>query len=88
MGCMEVIRKHQSYTSIKGVKVPLSSTVSYCTARKVRSWMNRCLGVLERTAERLDKVSEAGLLNNRWVIVVDGTGVIMPDTPKKQEGWS
>ena len=33
-GCKEVIRKLQSYASIKGVKIPSSSTASYCTARK------------------------------------------------------
>jgi len=33
-GCKEVIRKLQSYASIKGGKVPSSSTASYCTARK------------------------------------------------------
>lgn len=32
-GCKEVIRKLQSYASLKGVKVPSSSTASYCTAR-------------------------------------------------------
>src|ERR1700690_4430208 len=29
-GCKEVIRQLQSYASIKGVKVPSSSTSSYC----------------------------------------------------------
>src|SRR6266581_6237997 len=33
-GCQEVVRKLQSYASIKGIKVPSSSTASYCTARK------------------------------------------------------
>ncbi len=33
-GCKEVVRKLQSYSSFKGVKVPSSSTASYCTARK------------------------------------------------------
>ena len=33
-GCKEVIRKLQSYASVKGVKVPSSSTASYCAARK------------------------------------------------------
>ncbi len=33
-GCKEVIRKLQSYASIKGIKVPSSSTASYCTARR------------------------------------------------------
>ena len=39
-GCKEVIRKLQSYASLKGVKTPSSSTASYCTAR--RNLMNRC----------------------------------------------
>jgi hypothetical protein len=30
---------------------------------------------------------ETGLLNNRRVIVVDGTGVSMPDTPQSQAVW-
>jgi hypothetical protein len=33
-GCKEVIRKLQSYASVKGVNVPSSSTASYCIARK------------------------------------------------------
>ena len=33
-GCKEVIRKLQAYASIKGVKLPSSSTASYCTAHK------------------------------------------------------
>ncbi len=33
-GCKEVIRKLQSYASLKGTKFPSSSTASYCTARK------------------------------------------------------
>jgi len=33
-GCKEVVRKLQSYASLKGVKLPSSSTASYCTARK------------------------------------------------------
>lgn len=85
-GCKEVIRKLQSYASIKGVKVPSSSTASYCTARKKLD--ERMLSeILEHTAARLEKIPEAGLLNDRRVIVVDGTGVSMPDTPPNQDIW-
>jgi len=85
-GCKEVIRKLQSYASIKGVNVPSSSTASYCTARKKLD--ERMLSeIFAHTAVRLDRIPEAGLLNNRRVIVVDGTGVSMPDTPKNQEVW-
>jgi hypothetical protein len=85
-GCKEVIRKLQSYASIKGVKVPSSSTASYCTARKKLD--NQMLSdILVHTAERLEQMPESGLLNNRRVIVVDGTGVSMPDTQMNQDVW-
>lgn len=85
-GCMEVIRKLQSYASIKGIKVPSSSTASYCTARKKLS-QQMLADILAHTAERLEQIPETGILNNRRVIVVDGTGVSMPDTPDNQEVW-
>lgn len=85
-GCKEVVRKLQSYASIKGVKVPSSSTAAYCTARKKLD--ERMLGdILKHTADRLEEIPETGLLNNRRVVVVDGTGVSMPDTTENQEVW-
>ena len=85
-GCKEVIRKLQSYASIKGVKIPSSSTASYCTARKKLD--ERMLsGIFEHTAGRLNKMPKDGLLDNRRVIVVDGTGISMPDTPENQRVW-
>ena len=85
-GCMEVIRKLQSYASIKGIKVPSSSTASYCTARK-KLPEQLLSDILAHTAERLELMPETGMLNNRRVIVVDGTGVTMPDTVQNQEVW-
>lgn len=85
-GCKEVIRKLQSYASIKGVKIPSSSTASYCTARKKLD-EQMLSEIFEHTADRLDKMPETGLLNNRRVIVVDGTGISMPDTSANQEVW-
>jgi hypothetical protein len=85
-GCMEVIRKLQSYASIKGIQVPSSSTASYCTARKKLD-EQMLSDILAHTADRLDQIPETGMLNNRRVIVVDGTGVSMPDTLQNQEVW-
>lgn len=85
-GCKEVIRKLQSYASIKGVKVPSSSTASYCAARKKLD-EQMLSDILEHTAARLEEMPETGLMNNRRVIVVDGTGVSMPDTLANQEVW-
>lgn len=85
-GCKEVIRKLQSYASIKGGKVPSSSTASYCVARKKLD-EQMLSDILEHTADRLEALSEGGLMNNRRVIVVDGTGISMPDTLANQEIW-
>lgn len=85
-GCKEVIRKLQAYASIKGVKIPSSSTASYCTARtKLDEQM--LSDILDHTSNRLEDMPETGLLNNRRVIVVDGTGVTMPDTSENQDVW-
>jgi hypothetical protein len=43
--------------------------------------------ILDHTAERLEEMPETGWMNNRRVIVVDGTGVSMPDTLANQEMW-
>jgi hypothetical protein len=85
-GCKEVIRKLQSYASIKGVEIPSSSTASYCTARKKLS-EEMLSEILDHTAAQLNKKPKDGMLNNRRVIVADGTGVSMPDTPENQESW-
>lgn len=85
-GCKEVIRKLQSYAFIKGSKVPSSSTASYCEARKKLN--ERMLtDILEHTADRLEKMSGPSLMDNWRVIVVDVTGVSMPDTSANQEVW-
>ncbi|MCP4096564.1 MAG: IS4 family transposase [Planctomycetaceae bacterium] len=85
-GCKEVIRKLQSYASIKGVKLPSSSTASYCTARKKLD-EKMLAAILEHTAGELERLPETGLLNNRRVIVVDGTGATMSDTAENQQVW-
>lgn len=61
-GCMEVIRKLQSYASIKGIKVPSSSTASYCTARKKLD-EQMLSDILIHTANRLEQMPETGMLN-------------------------
>jgi len=85
-GCKEVIRKLQSYASIKGGKVPSSSTAAYCTARKKLDEQMLC-DILEHTADGLEEMPGTGLMNNRRVIVVDGTGISMPDTSANQALW-
>ncbi len=62
-GCKEVLRRLQSYVSVKGGKLPSSSTASYCTARKKLD--DQMLSeIFKHTADRLDKIPVSGLLNN------------------------
>ena len=85
-GCKEVIRKLQAYASLKGAVLPSSSTASYCTARKKLD-IQTLSDVFDSTARYQRAIPETGRLNNRRVIVVDGTGVSMPDTPENQVVW-
>ncbi len=85
-GCKEVIRKLQSYASLKGVKFPSSSTSSFCTARKKLD-IQTLAEIFHHTAGYPERRAENGRLNGRRVIVVDGTGVSMPDTPENQAIW-
>ena len=85
-GCKEVVRKLQSYASLKGIKVPSSSTASYCTARKKLSEQS-LTDIFQHTVKQGDRSTKTGLLRNRRVIVVDGTGLSMPDTPENQAEW-
>lgn len=85
-GCKEVIRKLQSYASLKGCVFPSSSTASYCTARK-KLGIQTLIDIFDHTASQQERTSKTGRLNNRRVIVVDGTGVSMPDTAENQKVW-
>jgi hypothetical protein len=85
-GCKEVIRKLQSYASVMGIKFPSSSTASYCTARKKLD-IETLADIFGHTARHMESMPATGQLNNRRVIVVDGTGVSMPDTPENQAVW-
>ncbi len=83
-GCKEVVRKLQSYASLKGIKIP--STSSYCTARKKLDEIT-LTEIFEHTATQGDQPNRIGQLNQRRIIVVDGTGLSMPDTQENQEVW-
>jgi len=85
-GCKEVVRKLQSYASLKGIKVPSSSTASYCTARKKLD-EQALTDIFQHTTVQGDNPTQTGLLRNRRVIVVDGTGLSMPDTLENQAVW-
>jgi len=85
-GCQEVVRKLQAFTAMKSKPLPSSSTAGYCQARKKLDLPSLEI-ILQHTSKKLPSMSGTGRLNNRRVVVVDGTGVSMPDTIKNQEVW-
>lgn len=85
-GCKEVVRKVQAYASIKALKLPASSSSAYCQARK-KLERSDLMDILKHTTDKLNSMPERGFLKGRRVVVVDGTGVSMPDTRKNQKEW-
>lgn len=85
-GCMEVVRKMQAYASLKSLKLPASSTSAYCQARK-KLKQSDLMDILKHSSKRLDSMTDRGFLKGRRVVVVDGTGVSMPDTAANQKEW-
>lgn len=85
-GCREVIRKVQALAMSKGLSVPSSSTSAYCQARK-KLESKQLEAVLAATSINLQKHSQEHRWHGRRVVVVDGTGLSMPDTPENQAQW-
>ena len=85
-GCQEVVRQLQAYAAVKAVAVPSSSTAAYCQARK-KLRLSSLAAILHDTATWLQARRPRERLNGRRVIVVDGTGVSMPDTAANQQVW-
>ena len=85
-GCMEVVRKLQAHCSAHGLALPASSSSAYCQARK-KLLTEDVMKILDHTVLKLDSMPEREFLHGRRVVVVDGTGVSMPDTKANQAVW-
>jgi hypothetical protein len=85
-GCKEVVRKLQVFSAMKSMKQPSSSTSAYCQARKNLD-TSSLENILQYTSNSLKFVADPTYLNGRRVVVVDGTGVSMPDTIENQKVW-
>jgi len=85
-GCQEVIRKLQAFAAMKSKPLPSSSTAAYCQARSKLD-LPGLETILRHTANRLLTIPDSERMNGRRVVVVDGTGVSMPDTIASQLVW-
>ena len=85
-GCREVVRKLQALCASQSKPIPSSSTAAYCQAR-ARLDTTSLEHIFSHTAKQERADSEPHRLNGRRVVVVDGTGVSMPDTAANQQAW-
>lgn len=85
-GCMEIVKKLKAYTALKSSIQPSTSTGSYCKARAKLS-ETELKKILDHTAGCIDQLPVRESFDGRRVVVVDGTGISMPDTPANQEPW-
>jgi hypothetical protein len=85
-GCAEVVRKLKAYASLKPSAKMSVSTGSYCKARAKLS-EEELQEIYGHTVREMQRIDTDHPLVNRRVIVVDGTGVSMPDTEANQVVW-
>jgi len=85
-GCKEVVRKLQAFAAMKSKQLPSSSTAAYCQARKNFD-LPSLEAILRHTSKQLQTMANTDRLKDRRVVVVDGTGVSMPDTAENQHVW-
>jgi len=79
-GCIEAVRKTQAFMASKLKKLPSNSSSAYCQAR-CNLDIDSLDNILNHTSN-LYKKSEGW--NGHRVVVVDGTGLSMPDTIANQ----
>jgi len=85
-GCKEAVRKLQAFAALKLNQLPSSSTAAYCKARQKLDQTD-LKSILKHTSEGVGSSADPDVLNERRVIVVDGTGLSMPDTEENQKKW-
>lgn len=85
-GCSEVVRKLQAVAAIKNTALPSSSTAAYCQARD-KLPTSSLQSILRHTSRQLQTMTDIKCFFKRRIVVVDGTGVSMPDTEKNQSMW-
>lgn len=83
--CQEVVHKIQAHAALKGKSGISSSTSAFCQARQ-KLPLPMLEDVLAKWPSKYVFAKDESM-NNRRVLVVDGTGISMPDTAKNQAIW-
>jgi hypothetical protein len=85
--CQEVVHKLHAYTALRGLKLPSGSSAAYCKARS-KLQRDELFEIFKFTSDSSEKIARTQTpWMGRNVIVMDGTGLSMPDTPENQKPW-
>lgn len=84
--CQEVVQKLKAYAALRGLDLPSSGTAGYCRARTKLS-MTDVQAVHQHVVGSMEHLGAADTWHGHRVVVVDGTGVSMPDTEANQAVW-
>jgi hypothetical protein len=84
--CREVVKKLQAYAALRKLQMPSAATSAYCRARMKLSFQE-LKKIFEYSYESLETLAGKRDYWGRRVVVVDGTGVSIPDTIENQRVW-
>jgi hypothetical protein len=85
-GCSEVVRQFHAFAASRSMTLPSSSSSAYCQAR-LKLEESDLASIQAHTSKQLIQTNADKVLQDRRVVVVDGTGVSMPDTTENQQVW-
>lgn len=81
-----MVRKFHAFAASRSLTLPSSSSSAYCQARAKLEEAD-LQSILAHTCEALDERVVNNDLQNRRVLVADGSGISMPDTVENQQIW-
>jgi len=85
-GCSEVVRQFHAVAASRNKPLPSSSTSAYCQAR-LKLDESDLVSIQSHTSNQLTEQGADNRFLGRRVVVADGTGISMPDTPENQQVW-
>jgi len=87
ISCVGIVKKVQSWTIYRRLSIPSSNTSAYCQGRS-RLSLEFLTSVGTHVLDCLQKrLSKNDLWFGHQVVVLDGTGLSMPDTPANQDTY-
>ncbi len=85
--CDEAVDRLQKFRHDQGLPSVSPETTSYCEARTRRP-EDLCWGLVRRTGRAIQEQAETSwLFHGRPVKILDGSTVVMPDTPRNQAAY-